>query len=329
MYLTLTIYITRYTDFAKNKDVQMLGMLSMLMLQTRYCTLELLGPFPMLATSATPILTQQRPTSRPEFGGSVNTSAMLTVPKVGPVDYFNLTRVINGAAPMPPSSPEWPRLTTIPPMSPPPPLSNPSTSRGSWSLFGAGGVKQFVQETFTKDGPQTPSIVLDPSMVAENVKGGEGKAGRTLSGGSGAGGRALEGVGAVTTKQPQQLQQKKGKQRRESAYAVLQPQPQSQSAQMGLPLQQLQTGVDGPPPLPPPLPPPSTRSRSEIVPGPLKASLSFSSTSSGGSSGPGTGIKRSPLVPVENLDWGMRKRGGREADKGKKRVVFQEDEGDR
>jgi len=36
------------------------------------------------------------------------------------------------------------------------------------------------------------------------------------------------------------------------------------------------------------------------------------------------------LVPIENVDWGMRRRaGGREADKGKKRVVFQEDEGDR
>lgn len=311
----------------------MLGMLSMLMLQTRYCTLEILSPFATPATSATPIITQQRPTSRLEFGGSVNSSAMLTVPKSGPVDYFNLTRAINGASPMPPSSPEWPRLPPISPMSPPPPLSNPSTSRGSWSsLFGAGGVKQFVQETFTKDGQQTPSIVLDPSMVAENIKSGEGKTGRTLSGGSGGSGRVSEGVGVVATKQQQQQpQQKKGKQRRESAYSVLQPQPQSQSTQMGPPpLQQLQTGLDGPPP--PPLLPPSTRSRSEIVPGPLKASLSFSSTSSGGSSGtgPGTGMKRSPLVPVENVDWGMRRRGGgREADKGKKRVVFQEDEGER
>ena len=318
-------------DFAKNKDVQMLGMLSMLILQTQYCT-----PTAMPETSAARITTQQlRPTSRLEFGAGINTSAVLNVPKVvGPVDYFNLTRAINGGSP---SSPEWPRLPTIPPLSPPPALSNPSTSRGSWSsLFGPGGVRQFVQETFTKDGPQTPTIVLDSGMVVENV----GRAGRTLSGGSGSAGvsggsgRGFESGGVVVASmQQQQIQQKKGKQRRESAYAVLQPQAPTQNAQIGpRSLQQPQTGLEGQT-LPAISPAPSTRSRSEIMPGPLKASLSFSSTSSGGSSSGtgGSGMKRSPLVPVENVDWGLRRRGGpKEIDKVRKRVVvFQEVEEDR
>lgn len=299
----------------------MLGMLSMLILQTQHCK-----PDPPATARITTQQQQQQPpirsTSRPEFGGAV--------PKGGPVDYFNLARAINGGAGVPPSSPEWPRLPTIPPLSP-----QPAFSRGSWSsLFGAGGVRQFVQETFTKDGLQTPTIVLDPGALAEN---GGGRAGRTLSGGSG-GGRAAENVGVVVASKQQQqqqqqqtqqqTQQKKGKQRRESAHAVMQPQPQppAQNAQIGP--RSMQPPQEGPFPVALP-PPPSTRPRSEMAPGPLKASLSFSSTSSGGSSSGtgGSGMKRSPLVPIENVDLGLTRRGGKEVDKRKKRVVVFYEEG--
>lgn len=199
-------------------------------------------------------------------------------------------------------------------------------------------MRQFVQETFTKDGLQTPTIVLDSAALAENgVKGGDqggGKAGRTLSGGSG-GGRPAESVGVVVASKQQQqqtqqqTQQKKGKQRRESAHAVLQPQPQppAHNAQIGPRSMQPPQEGSSPAALPPP---PSTRPRSEMAPGPLKTSLSFSSTSSGGSSSGtgGSGMKRSPLVSVENVDLGLRRRGGKEADKGKKRVVVFHEEGE-
>lgn len=205
-------------------------------------------------------------------------------------------------------------------------------------------MRQFVQETFTKDGQQTPTIVLDSGALTENgVKGGDqggGKAGRTLSGGSG-GGRVAENAGvAVALKQQQQqlqlqqiqqeIQQKKGKQRRESAHAVLQPQPQPQPPAQNSQIRprSMQPPQEGPFPVAL-QPPPSTRPRSEMAPGPLKASLSFSSTSSGGSSSGtgGSGMKRSPLVPIENVDLGLKRRGGNEMDKGKKRVVVFHEEG--
>jgi hypothetical protein len=79
------------------------------------------------------------------------------------------------------------------------------------SLFGAGEATQFGQETFTKDGPQMPTIVLDSGALAENgVKGGDlggGRAGPTLLGGFG-GGRAAESVGEVVASKQQQQQQR-------------------------------------------------------------------------------------------------------------------------
>jgi hypothetical protein len=143
------------------------------------------------------------------------------------------------------------------------------------------------------------------------------------------GGRGAESVGrVVASKQQQQTQQNKGNPRRESAHAVLQPQPQppTHNAQIGP--RSMQQPQEGPFPVALP-PPPSTRQRSEMAPGPLKASLSFSSTSSGGSSSGtgGSGMKRSPLVPIENVDLGLKRRGGREVDKGKKRVVVFHEEG--
>ncbi|KAK2464862.1 hypothetical protein APHAL10511_002938 [Amanita phalloides] len=325
--LAKRVIMGMYTDFAKNKDVQMLGILSMLVLQTRHCAPESVAvPSPPSAATVTSTPTQQRFASRAELG--LISANMLSVSKFGPVDYFNLTRAINSAG-IPPSSPDWPRLPAAPTLSPPPILA--SATRGPWSSLFGNGVRQFVQETFNKEG-QTPSsaITLDPSLAAEKAE--RKAAGRPLSSGSGISSRLSDTSISSLQKQQQPSHQKKGKQR-DSLYAVAQPQPQSiQTVQ-----QQMVSGLLDVPPPPPPLmgsvsttgtkPSPSLRTRSESVPGPLKASLSFSSTSSGGSSGGGTSVKRSPLVPVENLDLALKRRGGKEVDK-RKRVVLYEGEED-
>ena len=273
----------RYTHFAKDKEVQMLAMLSVLVLQTYYCSPESLRlslpifmpaftPSPSLMNTATP--TQTRLPTRSESGSLLaSSSSILTLPKVGPTDYFSITRAINNTV-GPPSSPDWPRLPAAFPTTPPAvslPLTT-SGSRGSWStLFGTAGVRQFVQETFTKEGQLGPS---DPVAIGEGRRPqGERKLARPVS----AGARPLEDPETSLLKNQQQSQQRRGKQKRNSVHMPSQRQQQHQSTVL--------SGVT-----------PLKRSSTEVMPAPLKASLSFSSVSSSGSA------KRSPLSPIENVD---------------------------
>ncbi|KAM6503049.1 hypothetical protein JOM56_003026 [Amanita muscaria] len=238
--------------------------------------------------------TQNRVLPRHLEGGSLfaSTSSILSLPKVGPVDYFSIARAINSTV-IPPSSLDWPR---DPSLSPPasvsmiPPMTT-SSSRNPWSnLFGANGVKQFMQDTFTKEGH--PVRALDPVTARESGRPrGEGRPTRPISAGESR--RSL-----VEIQQHQHQHQHQLPHRRER---------QKTAFSSG------DTTSDADAPVVP-----FTRSSTEILPVPVKASLSFSSTSSDGS----VGTRRSPLVPIDkNLDFGMR---GQE--KTRKVVVFEDEE---
>ncbi|KAJ7739030.1 hypothetical protein DFH07DRAFT_983862 [Mycena maculata] len=131
--------VTRlHAELCKVKDIQMLAMLSMIVLQG--CR--------SMGSGAN--------TKSPDLRGT-------PTPKYGGVDYFSLSRSSSGGntGHMSPISPTWPRLTASPPLtSNQPVLSTSNSSRGSWSsLFNAGSMRQFmsgVQESL-KDGLTTPS----------------------------------------------------------------------------------------------------------------------------------------------------------------------------
>ncbi|KAF8629004.1 hypothetical protein AX17_005860 [Amanita inopinata Kibby_2008] len=354
--LAKQVIMKLYADFAKNKDVQMLAMLSVLVLQTRHCSPELLSlplPLPGLApytSSSTPTMT--RPIRRTGSGSlippiittsSLVSTSPLIASRIGPVDYFNLARAINAHAQGPPSSPDWPRLPTSPIMPPPAlPLPLPitaSTSKGSWStLFGTGGVRQFVQDTFNKDG-----VLGDVSLgiggkgqhQAEGSGSGSGSSsgtvgmlhrsgsssGFSVGGVAGSGGKGVapeaSSIGGVSAsqQQQQQQQQRRKKQRKDSIQhpqqqpPMLQPQHSSTSTS-------------------------TTKSSWNYEVSPLRPSMSFSSASSSSSAG---GLKRSPLAQVENVDWGHRgmgwggggvpggwnwgREGGRDRDMGRRALV--------
>ncbi|KAJ7148202.1 hypothetical protein C8R46DRAFT_1167201 [Mycena filopes] len=129
-----------HSELCKTKDLQMLAMLSMIVLQGCHD--------PRASTK----------TKSPDVRGTP------TVPKYGPVDYFSISRSSSGGntSHMSPVSPTWPRLTASPPVASSQvgqaPLSTSNSSRGSWSsLFNTG--RQFMtsmQDTL-KDGLTTPS----------------------------------------------------------------------------------------------------------------------------------------------------------------------------
>lgn len=138
----------RYSNLVIEKDVQMLAMIAMLVLQTEHSTVV-----------------------HPSMGR--RTESFTPVPHVsipsrfGSMDYFSLTKAINTTSPM---SPAWPRLPS--PITAPlaPSVSSSNSSRGSWSsLFNTGSaVRQFmngVQDTF-KDGLTTPTetMTTTPSL---------------------------------------------------------------------------------------------------------------------------------------------------------------------
>ncbi|KDR70095.1 hypothetical protein GALMADRAFT_76692 [Galerina marginata CBS 339.88] len=130
-----------YADIAKEKDVQMLAMIAMLVLQTDH------------GTVLPPSLSRKK-----------ETVVLPHMPlRIGGVDYFSLTKAMNPSSPV---SPAWPRLPS--PIHPPlaPSMSSSNSSRGSWSsLFNTGSMRQFmngVQDSF-KEGLTTPSDILTPS----------------------------------------------------------------------------------------------------------------------------------------------------------------------
>jgi hypothetical protein len=116
----------RYDDYAKNKDVQMLAMLSVLMLQTPYAEMSVRPP---------PV--QPSHLQRPSI--NVLPSSVRNARSNSSTSYFSVVQGLNQQ--QHPTSPITPAPLA-------PSLSSSTSSRNSWasSIFGAG--RQFVQETF-------------------------------------------------------------------------------------------------------------------------------------------------------------------------------------
>ncbi|KAJ2912007.1 hypothetical protein MD484_g8411, partial [Candolleomyces efflorescens] len=191
------VVLQLYSDLSKAKDIQMLAMLSVIILQTPYAsTAHLRIPAPII-----PIKTAL----------DIPIGARLPPIKTG-FDYFSLARSINNA-PSPMSPAQWPSFGgansagtgTPSPVGGGPPIAPPSvassnSSRGSWSsLFNPQHVRQFVSgvQDSIKDGLITPSEVPASAVEAQMLavaKMNE-KAVNALGGGGGLGGG---GVGPAT-----------------------------------------------------------------------------------------------------------------------------------
>ncbi|KAJ3564713.1 hypothetical protein NP233_g8108 [Leucocoprinus birnbaumii] len=126
------VFMRIYEEFAVNKDLQMLAMLAVLILQTPYATISVPPP--------------PRPQQRPSI--NVLPSSILS-PRTSGLDVFTIAQGLNHAPNSPafgrhPPSPVAPVLV--------PSLSSSTSSRGSWtSIFNTG--KQFVQDTFNPTHP--------------------------------------------------------------------------------------------------------------------------------------------------------------------------------
>lgn len=125
--------MTRYEDYVKEKDVQMLAMLSMLVLQT-----ELKGNL------------------APRMRVKNTTSITALTSRMTSEDYFSLPKTpVNTLGS---NSPEWPSSPVAPSITPS--YSSSSSSRGSWSsLFNTGTVRQFMNgvQGSLKEGLMTPT----------------------------------------------------------------------------------------------------------------------------------------------------------------------------
>ncbi|KNZ79021.1 hypothetical protein J132_06861 [Termitomyces sp. J132] len=153
--LAIKVIMGLYKDFSKNKDIQMLAMLSVLLLQT-YDLMVLNAP-----TTAIPEAMTGLSTTTLRFGGE---------------DYFSLTH----RSPQNERAPACSRQPSIPTVSQQPDTSVPSTfSRGSWSsLFNTGSMRQFmsgVQDSL-KEGfnipLEGPTNIKPKSPVSPPVAGG-------------------------------------------------------------------------------------------------------------------------------------------------------------
>ena len=139
--------MTRYGDYMKEKDVQMLAMISMLVLQTE-------------------LRANQAPTMRVK-----NTTPITTLTsRTATVDYFSLTK--RPANIFRRHSPEWPSSPVAPSITPS--FSSSTSSRGSWSsLFNTGSVRQFMNgvQGSLREGLLTPTEVI-PShgMTTEKLR---------------------------------------------------------------------------------------------------------------------------------------------------------------
>ncbi|KAF9527133.1 hypothetical protein CPB83DRAFT_856798 [Crepidotus variabilis] len=146
--------ITRlYGDAAAEKDIQLLAMISMLVLQTEHG--RLLPRSTIREKSHTPA-----PSATPRSAG---------------FDYFSLTKP--AANPISPIQFAWSRMPTPPnqrQMHPPPSISSSNSSKGSWSsLFNTGTMRQFmngVQDTF-KEGLLTPAEILSTTTPDIHITG--------------------------------------------------------------------------------------------------------------------------------------------------------------
>ena len=137
--------MTRYGDYVKEKDVQMLAMLSMLVLQTEFGANLAPG---MRVRNTTPITSL--------------TSRMASV------DYFSLTKPpVNILGP---NSPEWPSSPVAPSITPS--FSSSNSSRGSWSsLFNTGTVRQFMNGVGSlKEGLSTPTEIIPSHGMSRSTE---------------------------------------------------------------------------------------------------------------------------------------------------------------
>ena len=138
--------MTRYGDYMKEKDVQMLAMLSMLVLQTELGANLAPG---MRVKNTTPITSL--------------TSRMASV------DYFSLTKPpVNILGP---NSPEWPSSPVAPSITPS--FSSSNSSRGSWSsLFNTGTVRQFMNgvQGSLKEGLSTPTEIIPSHGMSRSTE---------------------------------------------------------------------------------------------------------------------------------------------------------------
>ncbi|KAF9467004.1 hypothetical protein BDZ94DRAFT_1250295 [Collybia nuda] len=146
--LSLQLVMQLYFDFSKAKDVQMLAMMSVLLLQAHH---------------------------KVKLADAQGERHILQhTPKFTALDYFSLTKN-SGDQPNRSASSGWPR-----PLSPTAPqiptsLSSSSSSRGSWSsLFNTGTMRQFmtgVQDTL-KEGRATPLEITPESSIPTPLTGG-------------------------------------------------------------------------------------------------------------------------------------------------------------
>ena len=138
--------MTRYEDYVKEKDVQMLAMLSMLVFQT-----ELGGNL------------------APRMRVKNTTSIMALTSRMASVDYFSLTKPPVNA--LGSNSPEWPPSPVAPSITPS--FSSSNSSRGSWSsLFNTGTVRQFMNgvQGSLKEGLLTPTEFIPSQGMSRSAE---------------------------------------------------------------------------------------------------------------------------------------------------------------
>ncbi|KAG6836530.1 hypothetical protein H0H93_007076 [Arthromyces matolae] len=147
------VIMSLYNDFSKTKDIQMLAMLSVLLLQI-YDMMTSRASLLLLSPDTLPDLTK-------EYTGE---------------DYFSLQHQTSHSERLP-----WPRTPTRPQQQLGTSVPSSTSSRGSWSsLFNAGSVRQFmsgVGDTI-KDGLTTPNegisnisppTILPPSITRSRI----------------------------------------------------------------------------------------------------------------------------------------------------------------
>lgn len=147
--LTRLIIFVRYKDTVRDRDVQMLAMMSAIMLQTNY------------AKALPPSIRRKIPTTTPLPSSSLRSSG------AGGVDYFSL----KAKHPNPTTFTAWARIPSpVVPTHTPALSSSNLSSRGSWtSFFGTGTMRQFMsgmQDSF-KDGLGTPGEESNKQLTAK------------------------------------------------------------------------------------------------------------------------------------------------------------------
>ncbi|KAK0185986.1 vacuolar membrane protein [Armillaria mellea] len=150
LYVSLVMACGRLTaELSRQKDVQMLAMMSMIVLQA-FDTRESLES-----------------TMRSPDPKSVNATPLRSGHSDG-FDYFSMARSRSDRDSL--KSPVWPRLPSASPniLNAVPSISSSSSSRGSWSsLFNTGTMRQLmsgVQDSI-KDGLATPTMEIRPPLV--------------------------------------------------------------------------------------------------------------------------------------------------------------------